>query len=270
VTTARRGVLEEFMGSVLVDDYADVREDQPAQGSPVRRSGALAVAAVIGLIVVSALFTTLSSSDQRIDGRQALLARIDTATAAVDEKEAAVTIQRSGVERMQQDMLVATDEAPAIAAQASALAGPTGTAALAGPGVSVTLDDAPDADAGSLNRVLDRDVQDVVNALWQAGATGIAINGQRLTGTTAIRSAGEAILVNYRPLTRPYRVDAVGAIEAPASGSALSSLLGGLSRDYGLVTTATGADVALPAGDVRVLRFAEPGSTPSTSNGGVE
>ena len=38
----------------------------------------------------------------------------------------------------------------------------------------------------------------------------MAINGQRLTSKTAIRFAGEAILVNFRPLTRPYVIAAIG------------------------------------------------------------
>ena len=36
----------------------------------------------------------------------------------------------------------------------------------------------------------------LVNGLWQAGAEAISINGQRLTSTSAIRFAGQAILVD--------------------------------------------------------------------------
>jgi len=36
------------------------------------------------------------------------------------------------------------------------------------------------------------------------------VNGQRLTAQSAIRSAAGAILVNYRPLKPPYRVEAIG------------------------------------------------------------
>jgi uncharacterized protein YlxW (UPF0749 family) len=42
------------------------------------------------------------------------------------------------------------------------------------------------------------------------GAEAIAVNGQRLTAKSAIRSAAGAILVNYRPLKPPYRVEAIG------------------------------------------------------------
>src|SRR5207302_160556 len=58
--------------------------------------------------------------------------------------------------------------------------------------------------------VLDRDLQDVANELWHDGAEAIAINGQRLTATTTIRAAGGAILVDFRPVTAPYQVSAIG------------------------------------------------------------
>jgi uncharacterized protein YlxW (UPF0749 family) len=58
--------------------------------------------------------------------------------------------------------------------------------------------------------VLDRDLQDVVNGIWAAGAEAVSVNGIRLTALTAIRSAGEAILVDFRPLSPPYEIEAIG------------------------------------------------------------
>ena len=90
----------------------------------------------------------------------------------------------------------------------------TGQSEVTGNGITVTLDDAPVTIDTALEnepgKVVDRDLQMVVNGLWQSGATEIAINGRRLTATSAIRSAGEAILVNYRPLIPPYVVTAIG------------------------------------------------------------
>ena len=59
-------------------------------------------------------------------------------------------------------------------------------------------------------RVLDRDLQDAVNGLWAAGAEAVSVNGLRLNALTAIRSAGEAVLVDFRPLSPPYVLRAVG------------------------------------------------------------
>ena len=36
------------------------------------------------------------------------------------------------------------------------------------------------------------------------------MNGHRLSSRTAIRGAGDAITVDYRSLTRPYRIEAIG------------------------------------------------------------
>ena len=87
-----------------------------------------------------------------------------------------------------------------------------------GPGMRLTLDDAPAKDAtknagrqpaqqrrARQGRVIARDLQIVVNGLWASGAEAISVNGQRLTSKAAIRFAGQAILVDYRPLTRALR-----------------------------------------------------------------
>ncbi|NEE18100.1 DUF881 domain-containing protein, partial [Streptomyces sp. SID7499] len=96
-----------------------------------------------------------------------------------------------------------------------------GATPVEGPGAKLIVDDAKDTDQGGggprestgfadTGRVRDRDMQRVVNGLWESGAEAIAINGQRLTALSAIRAAGDAILVDNRPLVPPYTVLAVG------------------------------------------------------------
>jgi uncharacterized protein YlxW (UPF0749 family) len=101
----------------------------------------------------------------------------------------------------------------------------SGTTPLSGPGLIVRLSDAPSTDQStnqSDSRIQDVDLQEVVNALWDAGAEAISINGQRLVGTSAIRNAGNAVLVNFRVLTSPYEVDAIGDA-SPMQSSFLAS-----------------------------------------------
>jgi uncharacterized protein YlxW (UPF0749 family) len=103
----------------------------------------------------------------------------------------------------------------------------SGSTALSGPGVVVRLSDAQAADQssnGSDSRIQDVDLQEVVNALWTAGAEAISINGQRLVGTTAIRNAGNAVLVNFRVLTSPYEVAAIGDPSAMQSSFGASDI----------------------------------------------
>lgn len=258
-TSPPDAVLERFLSDMTQDDYASTSATLP--GPPVRRATAwlaLAVAVVIGLVITAALWNARLSTAERGQTRAALEERVQVLAGTVAERQAAVDATMAQVQELRDALLAASDAGPARAGEITVLSAQAGTSALEGAGVVITLDDAPGAEAGSLNRVLDRDLQDVVNALWQEGATGIAVNGQRLTAGTAIRNAGEAILVNYQPLTRPYVIVAVGARTASASTSGSRALLDGLSSDYGLVWDLDLADVALPAGELRSPRFAAP------------
>ncbi|HLW17271.1 MAG TPA: DUF881 domain-containing protein [Actinomycetota bacterium] len=103
----------------------------------------------------------------------------------------------------------------------------SGTTPLSGPGLIVRLSDAPSSDQStnqSDSRIQDIDLQDVVNALWDAGAEAISINGQRLVGTSAIRNAGNAVLVNFHVLTSPYEVDAIGSATSMQSSFLASDI----------------------------------------------
>ena len=61
------------------------------------------------------------------------------------------------------------------------------------------------------------DLQVLANGLWEAGGEAISINGHRLSNLTAIRSAGDAITVDYRSLTRPYASKRLGSAYAASS-----------------------------------------------------
>lgn len=281
-----KGVLERFLADIVVDDYADVRPETADlapddTGSRPRRVGrptvvlAVLMAGVIGLIIAGALVNTRLSAAERQQTRSALVDRITAVTENVAERQVLVDERAARVQAQQDALLAASQDGPATAEAITRLSQLAAATEMAGPGITVTIDDAPNAEEGSLNRVLDRDLQDIVNQLWRAGATGVAINDQRLTATSAIRAAGEAILVNYQPISRPYRVAAAGAVDEAQEGSGLQALLTQLTGDYGLVTDAQGGDVALPAGEVRAPRFAstttkaEPDTTATIEPGGT-
>ncbi|HYH49359.1 MAG TPA: DUF881 domain-containing protein [Acidimicrobiia bacterium] len=113
-----------------------------------------------------------------------------------------------------------------------------GTAAVAGPGFEVRVSDSrrearTDLDEEWLS-VHDVDLQLVVNALWEAGAEAIAVNGQRLVSTSPIRAAGETITVNFRPLAPPYEIDVIGGNKRAFERSAVARRFREWKEDYGL------------------------------------
>lgn len=137
-----------------------------------------------------------------------------------------------------------------------------GTLAARGPGITVTVADGPDSATDPAAFVQDSDLQSVVNALWSVGAEAIAINGQRLTATTAIRSAGSAILVDLVGVAGPYEVTAIGnrnKLETGLARSSAAQQLSALGSQYGIKTSvAAHEDLLVPAGPTRVLFSAQP------------
>jgi uncharacterized protein YlxW (UPF0749 family) len=113
-------------------------------------------------------------------------------------------------------------EVRALRAEARAVAEAAGAAPVEGPGVVVTLDDssAPRSPTGDPNDLIvhERDIQTVVNALWAAGASAVGVNGERLSSTSAVRCAGNTLLLHGTLHSPPYRIAAVGDPERLADG----------------------------------------------------
>lgn len=84
-----------------------------------------------------------------------------------------------------------------------------GLAGAKGPGVVLTLTEQGSTDEPT-DLVMDSDVMVIVNGLWQSGATAIDVNGIAISGRTSIRNAGNAVLIDYTPVTSPFKIRAVG------------------------------------------------------------
>jgi len=82
-----------------------------------------------------------------------------------------------------------------------------GLIAVRGPGVAFRFEDGT---AGVDGLVTARDVRVLVQELWHAGAEGIAVNGERIVGTSAVLDIGGSILVNSAYLAPPYTITAIG------------------------------------------------------------
>jgi uncharacterized protein YlxW (UPF0749 family) len=93
-----------------------------------------------------------------------------------------------------------------------------GAAPVSGPGLTVQLDDAPRQPGTPLPDgvtaddlvVHQQDLQSVVNALWNGGATGMQIMDQRVVSTSAVRCVGNTLILQGRVYSPPFRISAVG------------------------------------------------------------
>ncbi|ABS04564.1 DUF881 domain-containing protein [Kineococcus radiotolerans] len=267
---ASTALLTEVMTRPLDPGYAAAARRRAESGAPRSRAGRggtwLALLAIGALLAVAG--ARAAAAEPAADrGRQALLQRIDDATTRSDRLTAQVAQAQAG----NAELAAALGGAPAASADARAegLAVAAAATAVTGPGLQVVLDDAPeDGSAGSdgvttSGRVVDRDVQIVVNGLWQNGAEAVAVNGQRLSSLSSIRAAGEAVLVDHRPLTPPYTISAIGdpaALETGLATSVAGRYLQVLRDNYDIpaeVTTRSAQDaLTLPAAPRLDLRLA--------------
>ncbi len=86
----------------------------------------------------------------------------------------------------------------------------TGLLEVEGSGVEIILNDAPEFRDGSSSIAHAADLRDLVNVLWEAGATAIAINNQRIVGTTSIDCIVNTVMINNVRTVPPFRILALG------------------------------------------------------------
>lgn len=274
-------LLTEVMQRPLDPGYAAAAAERAASGNEDagrrrdRRRAPLtvAVAVVVGVVLTAAI-AELRLPGATTDARALLLEEIGTRTATADALAAQVEGLRSEVQDLQAQAL--SEEGDTVLDVAQRLSLHAGAVPVTGPGVVVTLDDAPqvrDPLAGDPRatdsqdqRVVDLDVQIAVNGLWAVGAEAVAVNGQRLTSLSAIRWAGGAILVGFRPLQPPYEIAAVGDPDAMRTAMADSSAgryLAFLQERYGLRTSIEPAEaLELPGAGALQLRYARASTPP--------
>ena len=145
---------------------------------------------------------------------------------------------------------------------------------LTGSGIVLQIEDSqePADPEGNMQDLLvgARDLRTIVEEMWQAGAEAVAVNGERMTPTTAVIDIGPSILVNSAYLAGPYQVTAVGPDDLYARLSASPGFVDFIrarAEAWGLrVSIAEPESVDMPAfaGTV-TLRYARPQAAATTA-----
>ena len=256
-------LLNNLMAHPLDEGYAVAARTRPKQGGkPFRsRHRVMLVAAtlVLGFLLAVAAAQNYRSAPAAEQQRDELVTRINQADTRLNGLRTQQTQLADEVRRLQASGLGNTSSGATLQQQLDDLELRTGAIAVTGPGLKVVVDDAKDADKEG--RLLDVDLQQLVNGLWTSGAEAISVNGHRLTSLTAIRGAGSAITVDYSSLTPPYTVLAIGDTATMPARFAQSS--GGqwvqyLVSNFDVRMTITTEDsVLVPADATIALRYAK-------------
>lgn len=204
---------------------------------------------VLGLLVTAAVVQE-RGREERLP-RQAeelteLIARRRAATRELSSELAALSERLASAQAAEAE---GSEEVRAVVARVEQIRPAAGLAPMEGPGVVVELRDSAEAPR-TRGEVLDLRIQDVdiqlmVNALWAAGGRAVAVNGRRVTATTAIREAGGRVQVNFQPVSSPYRITAIGEPDALRVGlddSEIAEQLEVWTEVYGLGFSVRGED----------------------------
>ncbi|MFI8076078.1 DUF881 domain-containing protein [Streptomyces sp. NPDC086033] len=276
-------LLTNVMDHSLDDGYAEAAaRKKAAGGTGLPRTLRARLGLAVGL-VLAALVVTVGAAQARVAApvvakeREELIDRIDRETETADKLEESVDQLRGDVSTRQREALKQSGGS----GQADLVGILSGAVDVHGPGVKLVVNDAKEASTGGdgnprettgfsdTGRVRDRDMQRVVNGLWESGAEAVSINGQRLTALSAIRAAGDAILVDNKPLVPPYTVLAVGdgqRLSTRFQDSADGLYLHALQENYGIRTAiSVEDDLRLPAAPSVIVRTAEPRTEKGTS-----
>ncbi|MFD5913144.1 DUF881 domain-containing protein [Streptomyces massasporeus] len=273
---ASMSLLTNVMDHSLDDGYAEAADRKKAAGDSRMPKTLRAKLGLAAGLVLAALVVTVGAAQARVAApvvakeREELVDRIDRETEAADKLEDSVDELRGDVSARQREALKHSGGS----ADSDLVGLLSGAVAVHGPGVRLVVNDAKEAASGGdgnpretsgfsdTGRVRDRDMQRVVNGLWESGAEAVSINGQRLTALSAIRAAGDAILVDNKPLVPPYTVLAVGdghRLSTRFQNSADGLYLNALHESYGIRTgISVEDDLRLPAAPSVTVRTAQP------------
>ena len=194
----------------------------------------------VALVLASAgtLFATSAGTAAGTDLRASeadLRALVRQAAARLEDRDAKVSTLRTEVAQL--TTTVDDGSADDLEAAAAELRGPAQLLPVTGPGLSVTLDDAPSdrpvPEGFRPNDVIvhQQDLQAVVNALWASGAESMMLMDQRVISTSAVRCVGSTLHLQGRLYSPPYVITAIGDIDAMRAGLDASPQID-VSRDY--------------------------------------
>lgn len=252
-------LLNEILQQPVDPDYARVAASVTPPSR--RRVGVALVTAVCGVMFAISAVQTLNAQPLIETEREELITQIEDQQASQDELRASLVASTKEIQELRGAALGADAEGRALESRLGQAELGAAASPVRGPGLVVTVGDGPTSADLREARVVDLDLQQLVNGLWFSGAEAISVNGYRLSSTTAIRGAGDAITVNYRSLVSPYRVEVIGdpeALETRFEASAASRWWEYLRSNFGMSLEMSAArNLELSGNPGEVLRYAK-------------
>lgn len=262
--SAPLGLLDAIVRDALDPSYAEAAQrrerarssgTKPSSGGLSRRWIGALLMVVAGAIAGLAVSFQHKVIPQVGAARSALAGDASARSDQVKALERSVAQEQRDIAALQEQQLQATDTGRKLDRLTLTLSAAAAQTAVQGSGFTITVSDA------TARLVTDRDLQAVVNAAWTGGAQAISVGGVRLGPQTAIRTAGQTILADFRALRSPYVIAVIGSEgvrNAVQGSSALGRLTQGSEGTHPAVKIASSERLSLPATSAASITAARP------------
>ncbi|CAN5310034.1 hypothetical protein BH09ACT11_BH09ACT11_07300 [soil metagenome] len=242
----------------LDSDYAVVSSRHPHLRHRRGRlsGGTLAALVAFGVLVAIGAVQTNEQADVASAGRTELIRRVEAQRDLLDQIQQEITGLRAENTEFTAQSRSLTAALTDLNNTGDRIGASAGLEAVSGPGVRVTIADAVDAGASAPGIVRDSDLRLAINALFEAGAEAVGVNGSRVSVRSAPRNSGTVIRLDGVSLSSPYTIAAIGdrdelAADFAQTSSGLEFL--GIAQSLSMpVTIAAAASLDLPAAPARL------------------
>lgn len=259
-------LLDRITDQAIDSDYkaAAARREPSEEPTRRRRPGlrAMVVVGLFALLATTAAVQTSRNEDVRQTSRQVLVDRIEQRQDRIADLHRQISALRE-VNQSSEASLASLDlRAESASSTAAATAEETGFAPVTGSGIRITIDNAADGNEGGTVR--DYDLAVIVNGLWEAGATAVAVDGQRVTPRSGVITSGATLRMNDVSLSPPYEVSAIGdtrTLAAHFAETVSGAMIHTTTQDYGMPYDVENIDrLTLPAAPSDLLELTHLGA----------
>ncbi|MFE6649920.1 DUF881 domain-containing protein [Nocardioides sp. NPDC057772] len=255
-------LLDRITDQSIDSDYkAAAARREPTGEEPARRRRpgvwAMIVVGLFALLATTAAVQTSRNEDIRQTSRQVLVDRIEQRQDRIADLHRQISALREDNQRSEGSLNSLGLRAKSASSTAVETAEETGFAPVTGSGIRITIDNAADGNEGGTVR--DYDLAVIVNGLWEAGATAVAVDGQRVTARSGVITSGATLRMNDVSLSPPYEVSAIGdprTLAARFAETVSGAMIHTTTQDYGMPYDVENIDrLTLPAAPADLLEL---------------
>lgn len=158
-------LLNDILEQAVDPGYAAAASKNPRPGR--HRLGLFVVMAVVGTLVAISAVQSLRAASAIEQQRTDLIAEVQHGNDRIEDQRARIAELQAETDEQRRHVLAGDEAAADNTDRIEALAPTAGAVAMSGPGLVIVVDDATAERADGLNRVLDSDLQLLVNGLWR-------------------------------------------------------------------------------------------------------